>query len=87
MLSLQLLKVSGVLLPERLASGNSSNYNTSNSPNEVGFSEMKAISSWTVQLRHGSQQHRTQFSALDSSNQALPPVRTNESASIYPKKG
>ncbi|CAM9471484.1 unnamed protein product [Scytosiphon promiscuus] len=75
MLSLRLLKVSGVLLPERLPSGNNINTSSSSSSSssEVGLSETKAISSWTVQLRHGSQQHRARFAPLESSHQALPP--------------
>lgn len=80
MLSLRLLKVSGVLLPERLANSNSNNASSSS---EVGFKEMMPVSSWTVQLRHGSQQHRTQFAAVDSGNQALPPVRRDGSGSLW----
>eukprot|EP00903_Cladosiphon_okamuranus_P005471 g5456.t1 len=55
MITLRLLRVKGVLLPESVTAATSD-----------------SVPSWTVELRHGSEKHRSQFSALASSNPAAP---------------
>eukprot|EP00752_Nemacystus_decipiens_P001904 g1834.t1 len=63
MLSLRVLKVKGVLLPD----------------STIAVEPSRPAPSWTVELRHGSQKHRTRFLALASSNPTSPhePRRTD----------